>query len=244
MLYYLRKGDGLYRYGLLTGAWARGNLCTRRGRRTRAIMLQLRKASIVIRAQSHNPTIISPGWVQKALLIKEPPSNFVCTPPFSLFDSASFLLTVDTERLELVPKVLDEEHISVCGQAASAYFRTLPHIPYRSLGLNYIWAYSPKPTGKPLPRVKVVIDELDLSRVFNGRSIKYGGTVRVELRPYVLTVRIDYEDDQTIVFNYNFSYVIESFRKAANLTKPFLLLRSRSQELTESMLPGGKAGNG
>lgn len=207
-------------------------------------MLKLRKASIVILARAHNPSIISPDWVQKTLSIHESPSNFVHTPQFSVFDSASFLLTLDTERLELLSKVLDEEHISACGQAASAYFRMLPHIPYRSLGLNYIWVYSPEPSGKPLPRVKLVIDELNLSQLLNGRSIKYGGTVRVELKPYVLTVRMDYEDDQTLVFNYNFSYVIDSVRKAANVTKSFLALKSRSQELTESLLAGGKTSNG
>lgn len=207
-------------------------------------MLKLRKASIVILAQAHNPSIISPDWVRKVLLIKESPSNFVHTPPFSLFDSASFLVSVDTNRLELVTKVLDDEHISTCGQAASAYLRTLPHIPYRSLGLNYIWEYSSDPSGKPLPQVKLLIDDFDLSQVFNRRSIKYGGTVRVELKPYVLMVRIDYEGSQTIVFNYNFSYVFESARKAANVAKSFLALKSRSQELTESMLAGGKAGNG
>jgi len=207
-------------------------------------MLKLNRASIVILAQAHNPSIISPNWVQEVLSIKEPPSNFVHTPPFSLFDSASFLLTVDIQRLELVSKVLDEEHISDCGQAASAYLRILPRIPYRSLGLNYIWAYSPEPSGKPLPQMKLVIDELNLSRLFNSRSIKYGGTVRVELKPYVLTVKMDYEDDQTLVLNYNFSYVIESVRKAANMTKSFLLLKNRSQALTESMLVGEKADNG
>ena len=207
-------------------------------------MLKLRKVSIIILAQAHNPSIISPDWVRKVLLVKEAPSNFVHTPPFSLFDSASFLLTVDIGRLELVPKVLDEEHISTCGQVANAYFRTLPHIPYRSLGLNYIWEYSCEPSGKPLPRVKLVIDDLNLIRVFNGRSIKYGGSVRVEFKPFVLTMKIDYEDDRTIVFNYNFSYVIETARKAANMTKSLLSLKSRSQEITELMLTGGKAGNG
>jgi hypothetical protein len=207
-------------------------------------MLKLRKVSIVVLAQAHNPSIISPDWVQKVLLVKEAPSNFVHTPPFSLFDSASFLLTVDIERLELVPKVLDEEHISTCGQVANAYFRTLPHIPYRSLGLNFIWAYSPEPFGKPLPGVKLVIDDLNLSQIFSGKSIKYGGSVRVEFKPFVLTMKIDYEDDRTIVFNYNFSYVIKTARKAANMTKSLLSLKSRSQEMTESMLTGGRAGNG
>jgi len=207
-------------------------------------MLKLRKASIVILAQAHNPSIISPDWVRKVLLVKESPSNFVHTPPFSLFDSKSFLLTVDTNRLELVTKVLDDEHISTCGQAVSAYLHALPHIPYSSLGLNYIWEYSSDDlSGKPLPQVKLLIDNFDLSQVFKHRIIKYGGTVYMETKPYTLTVRIDYEGSQIILFNCNFSYVIESARKAANVAKSFLELKSRSQELSKSILAGGKAGN-
>lgn len=207
-------------------------------------MLKLRKASVVVLAQAHNSSIVSPDWVQKVLLVKEPPSNFVHTPPFSLFDSASLLLTVDTGRLELVSKALDDEHISACGEVAGTYFRTLPHIPYRSLGLNYIWEYLPEPNGKPFPQVKLVIGNLNLGRVFNGESIKYGGTVRTTVKPYTLTVKIDYEDERTVVLNYNFSYAIESARKAANVTRSFLPLKIRSQELTESILAGGSADDG
>jgi hypothetical protein len=207
-------------------------------------MLKLRKASIVILAQAHNPSIISPDWVQKVLLIKEPPSNFVHTPPFSLFDSASFLLTVDTERLELVPKALDEEHILICGQAASAYLRTLPHIPYRTVGLNYIWEYSPESLKKPMPRLKLLIDDFGLNSLFKGRRITYDGNIRVDLSPYKLTIRINYEGEQTIVFNYNFSYAIQTARKAANMLKAFLSLKDRSREITKSILARGEENNG
>ena len=207
-------------------------------------MLKLRKATIVILAQGHNPSIISPDWVHKMLQVDEKPAQFVHTPQFSVFDSPSYLLTVDTDRLELVTKVLDEEHIARCAELARRYFLTLPHIPYRSLGLNYIWAYSPEPSGKPLPSVNLTINDLNLSRVFASRNIKYGGTVRVQLKPYVLTARIDHEDDQALVLNYNFSYVIKSARSAVNAAKSFLSLKSRSQELTESMLAGGNAKNG
>jgi hypothetical protein len=204
-------------------------------------MLKLRKASIVILAQAHNPSIISPDWVKKVLLIKEPPSNFVHTPPFSLFESKSFLLTVDTNRLELVTKVLDNEHISICGQVVGAYFRALPHIPYRSLGQNYIWEYSSNDSSKkPLPHLKLLIDNFDLSRAFNNRNIEYGGTVRVELKPYVLTLKIEYEGSQYIIFNHNFSYAIQTAHKASNILKSFLSLKTRSNEINKSILARGE----
>ena len=113
-------------------------------------MLQLHRASVVILAQSHNPSIISPDWVRSTLSINEKEQHFLHTPPFSLFDSASILLTVDTDRWELVSKILDDAHILLCGQMAGAYFQTLSHIPYKRLGLNYIWAYSPSGPRNPV----------------------------------------------------------------------------------------------
>ncbi len=202
-------------------------------------MLKLRKASIVILAQAHNPSIISPDWVQKVLSIRESPSNFVHTPPFSLFDSPSFHLSVDTERLELATKVLDNEHIAVCGQSASAYLRTLPHIPYRSVGQNYILEYSLE-FPKQLPKLKLKMNGSGFDHLFKGRQIKYGGSLRVNFMSYILTIRMDYEGEQTIVFNYNFSYPIQSARKAGNMLKSFPTLKDRSFELTESMLALGE----
>lgn len=206
-------------------------------------MLELRRADIVITAEAHNPSIISPDWVRKTLAINEEPSEFVHTPPFSLFDSASFFLTVDPTRWRLTTKVLDDEHISVCGIAAGAYVRALPHISYRALGMNYIWAYSVESSEELLPQVELKIGKLDPKKVFDAQGIRYGGTVRVRFKEYLLKVTIDYEGDGFITFNYNFHHDVRGWgiRKIGNATKSFLSLRNRSEELTKLMLAGGRS---
>jgi len=203
-------------------------------------MLRLTKATIVILAQSHNPSIISPEWVRRVLSIDESPGNFVHTPPFSIFDSTSYLLTVDTARLELVSKSLDDEHISATGRVASAYLRALPHIPYKTLGMNYIWTYSLEKTDKRLPQLRLEIDGLDLEKTFKAQNIRYGGILRIAYKPYILTVNINYEGEQTVIFNYNFSYTMKTARQAANATKSFLPSKVHSEELTTLMIGGIK----
>lgn len=203
-------------------------------------MLKLHRASVVILAQSHNPSIISPDWVRSTLSINEKQDNFLHTPPFSLFDSASFLLTVDTDRWELVSKILDDAHILLCGQVAGAYFRTLSHIPYKRLGMNYIWAYSPSLKGENLPQVSLKINELDPKEILGGKSVRYGGTVEVDFKSYILKLTMHYEGDKTVIFNYNFSHDIQSWstRKRVGATNTFLSLKARSQEMTKSILAG------
>lgn len=203
-------------------------------------MLQLRKVSVVILAQSHNPSIISPDWVRSTLSINEKGQNFVHTPPFSLFDSASFLLTVDTDRWDLVSKVLDDAHILLCGRAAGAYFRTLPHIPYKRLGMNYIWAYSPSLKGEHLPQISLKINEIDPNEILDAKSVRCGGTVEGDFKDYTLKLTMHYEGDQILIFNYNFSHDIQSWstRKRIDVTNSLLLLKARSEEITSSILAG------
>jgi hypothetical protein len=201
-------------------------------------MLQLHRVSVVILAQSHNPSIISPDWVRSTLLIDEKEQNFIHTPPFSLFDSASFLLTVDADRWELVPKVLDDAHILLCGRVAGAYFRTLSHIPYKKLGLNYIWAYSPSLKGEHLPQISLKINGINPNEIFRAKSVRYGGTVEMDFKDYILKLTMNYRVDKTLEFNYNFSHDIQNWstQKRVGVANRLLSLKARSQEMTNMIL--------
>lgn len=203
-------------------------------------MLQLHRVSVVILAQSHNPSIISPDWVRSTLSINEKEQNFAHTPPFSLFDSASFLLTVDANRWELIPKILDDAHISFCRQVASAYFQALPHIPYKRLGLNYTWAYSLGPRGERLPQISLKINEIDPSKILRAKSVRYGGTVEADFKAYTLRLTMNYEGHKALRFNYNFSHDIQNWttRKRVGAANTLLSLKTRSKEMTEAILAG------
>ena len=201
-------------------------------------MLQLRKATIVILAQNHNPSIISPDWIRANLAIEEKPTNFVHTPPFSLFDSRSFTLTVDADRWELLCKAMDEDNISLCGQAATNYLKMLPHVPLKKLGMNYIWAYTVDSTIEHLPQLALEINGAYLEELLKGQNIRYGGIVRVKFKDHDLNLTIDYEAENTCTFNYNYSYDIANLSrsKVSSAVKSFPMLKTRSNELTSSIL--------
>jgi len=69
--------------------------------------IKLGRADIVILALAHNPSIISPQWLKENHLITEEPKQFVHTPDFSLFDSETFSLIADRQRLQVTAKKQD-----------------------------------------------------------------------------------------------------------------------------------------
>jgi hypothetical protein len=139
-----------------------------------------------------------------------------------------------------VPKILDDTHILLCGQAAGAYFQALSHIPYKRLGLNYIWAYSPSLKGEHLPQISLKINEIDPGEILRAKSVRYGGTVEVDFKDYILRLTMNYQGDKTLRFNYNFSHDIQNWstRKRVGAANTFLSLKARSQEMTKAILAG------
>ncbi|HEY98522.1 MAG TPA: hypothetical protein G4O16_10140 [Dehalococcoidia bacterium] len=201
-------------------------------------MLSLKKASAVIIAEAHNPTIISPEWVRDNLDIQEKPIHFVHTPTLSVFDSNSYMITVDPNRWELITKKLDEASLVSCGVIVKEYTLKLPHITYKSLGLNFIWEYSARLNKENLPELKFQINSLNPSNLFSKQKVKYGGRIQVPFKDYVMSVNIDYKDKKFLIFNYNFSYAIESWgvRRIAKATESFLPMKNISEKITLDML--------
>jgi len=204
-------------------------------------MVELRQANIVIIAKAHNPSIVSPDWIRKMLGIAEKPLNFLNTPAFSSFESDSFSLIVDQERWQLGLKKLTEGHIVECGKAASTYVRTLQHIPYTSLGMNYVWRYSPSVSEKGLPEIDVRIGELDPRTVFKEQQVLYGATIVVSFKTHMLRINMAHEDNRAIILSHNFHYDIKNQdpSETSKTIDSFLALSAKSEELTKRLMGEG-----
>ncbi len=100
--------------------------------------IKIERADIVIVASAHNPSIVSPQWLKGKKLIVEDPKQFVHTPDFSLFDSETFSLVVDRERLQITAKKKDSGTLKSLASVGSGYIDLLPHVPYKSVGLNFV----------------------------------------------------------------------------------------------------------
>jgi hypothetical protein len=115
--------------------------------------------SVVIVAENHNPSILNPDFLLRNGIVKEewhwdlakPP---ISTQPFSqVVFKSGFSITAHFDRLVFteaeegnIPTITELAHI-VC-----KYVETLPHVAYRSVGIN--------------PTCHVIMESEDASRLF------------------------------------------------------------------------------
>jgi len=169
---------------------------------------KLRRADIVIIASAHNPSIVAPQWLKDNSLIVEKPLHFVNTPDFSLFESESFSLMVDHQRLQITAKKQDRRALRSLANVAANYVRLLPHIPYRSLGLNFLWTIEINEGGK-FPRIGLSMNGSNLDSLFEGHKVTYGGIIYARKEPYMLKLVIEPQRENIVVHNFNYHHEVE-----------------------------------
>jgi len=168
---------------------------------------KFRRADIVIIASAHNPGIIAPQWLKDNSLIIEAPKHFVHTPDFSLFESESFSLVVDHERLQITAKKQDKGSLRALANIAGNYVKLLSYIPYRALGLNFVWSIEID-EGEKLPEIGLNINRGDLMLVFEGHEVDYGGIIYARKEPYRLKLVIEPQGGNTLVHNFNYHHEV------------------------------------
>lgn len=202
---------------------------------------KLRRADIVITASAHNPSIIYPEWVKNNLSIVEKPSDFVHTPDFSLFASESFLLVADHQRLQITVKKQDKKSLESLANIASKYVELLHHIPYKALGLNFIWTIEVD-DGEGLPKIELNINKSDLMSVFEGHEIDCGGIIYARKEPYMLKVVIEPQGENTLVHNFNYNHELEgmSVEDIVKLINNFLTINEDSSSIVKGLYSIGE----
>ena len=103
-------------------------------------VLRLQSVSVVVTAQFHNPSILNPDFLISQAIVPESwqVAETVTTPAVSFVHYRNGIrLTVDEGKLTVIEncKSSFQEEYRV-HKAANAYLMKLPHVPYRSLGLN------------------------------------------------------------------------------------------------------------
>ena len=103
-------------------------------------VLRLHQVSVVVTAEFHNPSILNRDFLVVQGIVPEDweVSQSVITPPVSVVRYRNGIeWTVDQSRLEVVEKCSGRfRKRYIAHQLANAYLKKLPHVPYRSLGLN------------------------------------------------------------------------------------------------------------
>ncbi|HDG98753.1 MAG TPA: hypothetical protein ENG73_11410 [Desulfobacterales bacterium] len=167
------------------------------------------RADIVIIAQAHNPSIISPQWIKDKLGVDDQPQQFVHTPDFSLFDCERLVILADRQRVQITAKKFDQINLEATAKVAKKYVTLLNHIPYRALGLNFLWRAESEDeilSSKIAFRIGKI---KDFSAVFPDHELMYGGIVIATKHPYILKLTIEPQGRQAISYTFNYHHELE-----------------------------------
>ncbi|MCY3630966.1 MAG: hypothetical protein OXI05_10735 [Bacteroidota bacterium] len=116
--------------------------------------LALRSVSVVVTAESHNPSILNPDFLTAKGIVpdKWQAIEILTTQTFSLIRYSNGInWLVEPSRLMVAedagPELRDSYNIH---QLVKTYLNVLPNVPYRSLGLNFQLAIT-----EPHPRLRL-----------------------------------------------------------------------------------------
>ncbi len=191
------------------------------------------RADLVVLANSHNPSILSPDWLRKHCDFDEEPAQFVHTPDFSMFDSSEVQIILDQARMQIVCKRFDPDLLDTISAIARRYVENLPHIPYVAIGINFIWQCKGLEVGKS-----------DISVSFWGKPVPTslhdyetfcGGIVYGKHEDHRMKLTVEVPSSKEISFNFNFHYEVKGktiaeivsifggYRGKANTSKAMIL---------------------
>ncbi len=172
--------------------------------------IKLVRADIVVLASAHNPSIMSPEWLRNKGLLAEKPINFIHTPDFSLFESDSYTITLDRQRLQIVAHSAEQDQSTVrsIARIAGGYIALLPEIPYTALGLNFSWSMASDDEIKA-PGIELRLNpDRDWRDILEEQDLAYGGVIYARKDPYRLTITITPENESNLIYKFNFHYDI------------------------------------
>ena len=103
--------------------------------------VQISGFSVVVLAQANNPTIINPDFLHYNGIVdrdRQVGGQAITTPAFSqVAFQGGLIVTADSDRVAFEQSGTSLEMTDiVCVDAARAYIKTVPHVPYRAVGLN------------------------------------------------------------------------------------------------------------
>jgi len=196
------------------------------------------RSNIVILASAHNPSIINPQWLKDKNLIKEDPTNFASTPEFSVFESETYSLLVDRNRLQIAIKNDEDNSLNFLPKIASTYIELLPHIPYKSIGFNFDWFYD-KSNKKNILEYNIKIgNSIGLSNILDDYKINYGGIIHAEGKNHNLKLILEPPSETLQKFNFNYHHDIQDLnvKDMVEVVGNFLNVHKHSKEVVTSII--------
>ena len=200
--------------------------------------VKIYKASIIIIASSHNPSILSPQWFSDNKLHDKKPEKFVNTYDFSFLDFEDLSVVVDKNRFTISAKLLNTQTLKKLSEISSQYIKLLQHNPYKALGLNFGWK-----VNSDNIRIDLNINgntKKDVSRFLEEDKIKFGGMIYAKKESFDLSIRIEPREN-TILNNFNYHHNIENLyiEKIISLIENYESLFNYSKHFLEKLYKRG-----
>ena len=105
--------------------------------------MKILNTAVVVLGENHNPSILHPSFLKAQKIVPsdwEPQEGrVICTPAFSETRYPnSIIFTVDIERLQIKDERPPEDVTkSLVTGLATSYVESLPHVPYKAVGINF-----------------------------------------------------------------------------------------------------------
>jgi hypothetical protein len=172
-------------------------------------------AAVVVVAQQFNPSVFSQVWlVRHGVLAADgllPGSAF--TDLFVQVKSHQFNMLVIAEQLQFIPTVPPAEEQVLIVDKVSTIVRTLPHTPFKGLGLNFTWHLQPREgTVATVTRALFCREAVPLFRHFAGAESHFGSylsknflgfRLKLDIKP-ILVPTGEGQIDNRVQFSFNF----------------------------------------
>lgn len=172
-------------------------------------------SSVVVVAQQFNPSVMSQLWLVGNGLATEDDfrQGYIFSDSVVQFQTREFQILVVPEQLQFSPKVEAEREQEVIRAKIGSIVETLPHTPYRAVGLNFMWQVTPETESvQALSRRLFFRDDLALFGAFDTADARFGaylskdscgGRLRLEIKPITLKTADRTVESMNLAFNYN-----------------------------------------
>lgn len=110
-------------------------------------MKKLTSENIVIIAKNLNPSLFSQLWLVKQGIVNEEDfaSNCIFSPFVTQVFTPNFQLFVVPERLQFTLINKSEDSAEFIKEKVGTIIKSIPHTPYRAIGINFNWIVAPEP---------------------------------------------------------------------------------------------------
>lgn len=179
-------------------------------------------STAVIVARQFNPTIIGQLWLVRNGVVDEHEFRPGCvyTDMAVQVMTEKFDLTVVPQQFQFTPKVPLERQRELVVEKVGRITRTLPHTPFRGLGLNFNWQFTPE--GESIAeacRRLFFKPDCPLHESVDFPDARFGGymsrdvlDVRMQLDVKPVTVGPAGQQTERIQFSFNFHKDLDAER--------------------------------